>query len=72
MGQDQSATKQGHDFETLNLKNQSQVLQRQLLEQQIAENAARKEVKPVDLLVVYFDHMHPLGDAFTVSKAGST
>lgn len=54
MGQDQGATKQGHDSGPFNVKNQSQALQRQLLEQQIAENAARKEVKLVDLLVVFF------------------
>ena len=54
MGQDQGATKQAHDSGPFNVKNQSQALQRQLLEQQIAENAARKEVKFVDLLVVFF------------------
>ena len=54
MGQDQGATKQAHDSGPFNVKNQSQALQRQLLEQQIAENAARKEVNFFDLLVVFF------------------
>lgn len=68
MGQDQGATKQGHESGPFNIKNQSQALQRQLLEQQIAENAARKEVKLVDLLVgVFFNHLHSSGHACTVS-----
>ena len=44
MGQEQGTKTQGRDLDLHSAKNQSQALQRQLLEQQIAENAVRKEV----------------------------
>lgn len=50
MGQEQDVKNPG--FELEQHQNQSKMLQRQLLEQQIAENAARKEVtSPAQLIL---------------------
>jgi hypothetical protein len=51
---EQSSKNQTRELDHQSAKNQSQILQRQLLEQQIAENAARKEVYCVCVVNVRF------------------
>ena len=71
MGQDPSVKNQVRELDQQSAKNQSQALQRQLLEQQIAENAARKEVKLIYQLLM-FKLTIKTGYARALGKARST
>jgi hypothetical protein len=70
MGKEQKI--QGRDLDLHSAKNQSQALQRQLLEQQIAENAVRKEVLvPTPFWLTFEILMQYAGYACALGKTGT-
>ena len=71
MGQEQGAKTQGRDLDLHSVKNQSQALQRQLLEQQIAENAVRKEVPTSFWLAFDIVLISHAGYACALGKTGT-
>jgi len=69
---EQSSKNQIRELDHQNAKNQSQILQRQLLEQQIAENAARKEVASMRSTCNFEKVMPSPGHACTLSETGAS